>query len=265
MPSQKLTELTLTNSASTDDVLYIVTDYQPGDPILSGYSRQIYYSALTQSMGFVSVTNNVDNSIVTATDTPKVVNGENNLKFSGTSLSLTGATNVTGKGTYTTLRVGSGSTTVSATSVSTIVSARKGTPQSLTSGVSAIISGWTNLYTSNASEWNPTTGVFTATKNGIYRVSSVITFDTHTSPAVNTEYNGIIARNGTNNQVGAFYVPVSGVTAPVQVWAHSFIVLSVGDTITFIARQNTGSNLNMGTSENLNMITIEEVRTIITV
>lgn len=50
MPDKKLTELPIATAATSSDVLYIVNDYTEGDPILTGDSKQIYFSSITESI-----------------------------------------------------------------------------------------------------------------------------------------------------------------------------------------------------------------------
>ena len=50
MPDKKLTELPIATAATSSDVLYIVNDYTEGDPVLTGDSKQIYFSAITESI-----------------------------------------------------------------------------------------------------------------------------------------------------------------------------------------------------------------------
>lgn len=57
MSNQKLTELPISTSALDGDVFYIVTDYVEGDPLLTGDSKQIYFSSITDSI--TSITGNL--------------------------------------------------------------------------------------------------------------------------------------------------------------------------------------------------------------
>jgi hypothetical protein len=50
MPDKKLTELPIATAATSSDVLYIVNDYTEGDPVLTGDSKQIYFSSITESI-----------------------------------------------------------------------------------------------------------------------------------------------------------------------------------------------------------------------
>jgi hypothetical protein len=260
MPSKRLTDLNLITSASNGDLLYIVNNYQPGSPTLTGDSRQIFYSAFTQSLNTVSLTNNSDNSVVTSTGTSNIV-GQSNLKISGTSLNLTGATNVTGKGTFDSLKLTGTTPTLTATSVPTLVVATKNTTQTVVNNSLTTITGWTNQISVNGSGWDPTTGVFTAGRFGLYKFTVMITFDTHVSQAINTEYQVIIHSPLFGDQsIGVFNTPVLGVTGPVQVVATSALILLAGSTIQFRAFSNTGITLNIGSASDLNSVMIEELR-----
>jgi len=264
MPSQKLTELPLDSSPVGGDVLYIVTNYTNGSPTLTGDSQQIYYSAFTQNLGdFPTLSNNNNNSIVTATGGSDL-NGESNLQFNGSTLGITGTTNVTGIGTYGSLRLtGTSTSGITGASVSTIISATKGTTQSIPSGVPTIVTGWTNNYTSNASEWNATTGTFTATKVGsyLYRICGAVTLQSHGAPSANTEYTLTLKKNDVVNQIGAFYNQATGATVPVQIWVDSWVTMSAGNTLQLEVLQITGVELAVGTAAPLNLFTIEEMTT----
>lgn len=50
MANKKITDLNLSLSANSTDRLYIVTDFESGSPTLTGDSKQIMFSALTQSI-----------------------------------------------------------------------------------------------------------------------------------------------------------------------------------------------------------------------
>jgi len=142
--------------------------------------------------------------------------------------------------------------------LSTFVQAYKDTTQTIATSVNVVITGFTNTFINNAAEWNATTGVFTATKASWYSVSANITYSAATD-TVNTEYGIGVAKNGnviSNNRI--FVENGQTVATFKQVGTMSTIVqLAIGDTISSVAYQGSGSNRSIHT--NGTYISIQEL------
>jgi hypothetical protein len=140
----------------------------------------------------------------------------------------------------------------------TYIQAYKDTTQTIATGVNVAITGFTNTFINNAAEWNATTGVFTATKASWYSVSANVTYSAAVD-TVNTEYGIGVTKNGnviSNNRT--FVENGQTVATFKQVGTMSTIVqLSIGNTITAVAYQASGSNRTLHT--NGNYISIQEL------
>jgi hypothetical protein len=131
-------------------------------------------------------------------------------------------------------------------SVPTFVQARNASGQTIASGLpSPIITNWTNVETQNAAEWNPTTGVFTATKAGTYFVSVNVWFNSTTAP-LNTQFACSFRKNGSLISA-AYYYSESGTVGIVRNvgFASAIIPVVAGDTIDFRAFQNSGVSISL--------------------
>jgi hypothetical protein len=143
-------------------------------------------------------------------------------------------------------------------SPATYIMASNGSAQTIPNITQTTVSGWTNQTAINASEWNPTTGVFTATKAGVYLVTGNITYASATD-VINTEYGMGVALNDaivTNSRLFVQLNQTSSSYKQTNVGA-SIISVAVGDTITIKAAQFSGSNRTLHT--NGNTITIQEL------
>jgi hypothetical protein len=259
MANQTITQLPLTSLASTGDVFYIVNDYESGSPTLTGSSAQIYFSAINQSISGVSLTNNVNNAVVTATGTSPGLNGESNLTFNGSNLSVTGSTTSTGKATFGNLLIGTGST-ITATTQGTTIVARKPS-QNFTTGTVTTVSGFTTfLIRNNWSEFDRTTGVFTATKSAVYRMTANMNFGTAAS-TVNGEFALMVYKNSTEIARGVTYAYTTASTYK-GVRVHVIINVEPGDTLTFRAFQNGVASVGILANAAYQQFTIEELRNI---
>jgi hypothetical protein len=122
------------------------------------------------------------------------------------------------------------------------------------------LTNWFNSTAINAAEWNPTTGVFTATKAGTYIVTINLTFASAVDN-VNAEYSANILKNGTNFGQSRLFVQVTQSAASFKQpnVGTCIVPLAPGETITFLAMQFTGANRTLHT--NGNAITIQELPT----
>lgn len=203
-------------------------------------------------------------NISTLTTTASTVNG--NLTVTGTTNTgaLTASTlNLTtiGSGTsVTNLGITSGGAIVTGSTMfpATYIMAQNGSGQIIPTNVQTTITNWANITAINASEWNPTTGVFTATKDGTYLVSGNITYAAVTD-TLNIEYAVNVFKNGVSLSQGRNFVQLNQTGASFKQTNAAVILVSVvaGDTLGVAAGQFSGSDRALHT--NGNTITIQEL------
>ena len=134
-------------------------------------------------------------------------------------------------------------------STSTYIAAAKTTAQTCSTATTTRITNFSNNVAINAGEWNATTGIFTATKAGIYAVSASIQMASiNTSNAF--EISLTINKSGVVASVGRFFNNTSTTwnQFPPSVQTNTIVQLNVGDTIDMGVWQNSGSNWNTYTS-----------------
>jgi hypothetical protein len=125
-----------------------------------------------------------------------------------------------------------------------------------------IMTGWTNTIAQNASEWNRTTGVFTATKFGTYSVSAAATY----APIVGTvgqQYNIAIVKNGVDQSIVLRFVEEATSISRATGVVSSIVSLSPGDTMSVNLYHVLGSSRPLAASLAQNFLNIEEIPTII--
>lgn len=74
----------------------LTTTNQSNIVTINTTTGQLYYTASSAFGGGVTINNNVDNYILTATGTANTINGEANFRFNGSTLSVTGSLNSSG-------------------------------------------------------------------------------------------------------------------------------------------------------------------------
>jgi hypothetical protein len=129
-----------------------------------------------------------------------------------------------------------------------------------TGGSGLVITNWSNSIAINASEWNPTTGVFTATKAGTYIVTINLTYASIIDN-VNAEYSANINKNGGNVGQSRIFVQVTQIAPSFKQpnVGTGIVSLVPGDTITFSAVQFTGGDRYL--HSNGNALSIQELPT----
>jgi hypothetical protein len=138
-------------------------------------------------------------------------------------------------------------------SVPTLVQAQNGSAQSIPHNTGTTITNWTNLTAQNAAEWNPTTGIFTATKAGVYVVSAGILFAQCTAN-LNTEFSIAIG--------DAFAYHIAQTTSAIQRptgFVTSLLVLNIGDTFRVTTYHGQGGPVALNSEAWSNTINIREL------
>jgi hypothetical protein len=146
-------------------------------------------------------------------------------------------------------------------SQATYLYTQKTATQTITSASVTTLTTWGSPVISiNAGEWNGTTGVFTATKAGLYEVSAVLQMGNETYAFAGGEIGLLILINGSSIGVGRWFVPTASYSGlPPSIYASALVNLSVG-TIVSVAVSNF-SGASRTTFTNGTFITIKELPT----
>ena len=204
-----------------------------------------------------NVTGDVSGNATTATTAGNITATSNTTLTSLSNLATVGTiTSGTWSGTSIAVANGGTGATSAATAVtnlgfstSTYIAAAKTTAQTCSTATTTRITNFSNNVAINAGEWNATTGIFTATKAGIYAVSASIQMASiNTSNAF--EISLTINKSGVVASVGRFFNNTSTTwnQFPPSVQTNTIVQLNVGDTIDMGVWQNSGSNWNTYTS-----------------
>jgi hypothetical protein len=148
-------------------------------------------------------------------------------------------------------------------SIPTLVQAQNTSAQSVANNVvpATIITNWTNLLAQNAAEWNPTTGVFTATKAGVYLVSTNLTYGAVANTLAGQQVNVSIRKNTTDQAISLQIAEVTSTTIRSTGTVTAVVSLAVGDTITIRTYHNLGNTATLSSQSN---VTIQEIASRIT-
>ena len=138
-------------------------------------------------------------------------------------------------------------------SVPTLVQAQNASAQLINHNTGTTITNWTNVTAQNAAEWNPTTGVFTATKAGVYVVSAGLLYNDCTAN-INTEFS--IALND------AFAYHIAQTTSLIKRptgFLTQIIRMAIGDTFRLQTYHNQGNPIALNIEAWSNTINIREL------
>jgi hypothetical protein len=214
--------------------------------ILSAFDR-VFAASFTGSLsGTASWATNVAGTVETASF---VTNLNQDVTITGSLTVITGSIILSPESTIT------GSTI----NQPTLVQARNTSGQSISNNAVATVTNWTNIFTQNAAEWNPTTGVFTATKAGVYLVSTNLTYASVANTANGQQINVAIRKN-TTDQVISMQLTSAATTSLRSTGAATGVVsLAVGDTVDIRAYHNLGNTATLSTQAALCSITIQQI------
>jgi hypothetical protein len=147
----------------------------------------------------------------------------------------------------------------------TLVQATNTSGQSIGNNVSPsiIVTGWTNLTTQNATEWNPTTGVFTATKSGTYLVSSNLTYAAKSANQSGNVSNVSVFKNSTAQSISTIAALNTASVIRAMGTAIAIVNLAIGDTITIRTYHDLVGTATLSTTTGLNNVTIQQIESTI--
>lgn len=149
-------------------------------------------------------------------------------------------------GTFTTLRGNSLAKVIADTP----------TAQSVANNTVTDVTNWTERV-DTGSNFNPTTGVFTAPRTGHYIVSGVVSYAS-AAQAVGSEASALLYKNGSQARAARFVVAAAATLALQSPYVTVDIDLAANDTLKLSAFQTSGGAVN--TVSNINTVfTIVEV------
>jgi len=127
--------------------------------------------------------------------------------------------------------------------------------ESIPSGSGTTITGWTTKFDRLGTNWNASTGTFTAPTSGIYVVNVGITFSATTAAIGNVFRVQVLGPGGAYYCLGTTQASTTTNTA-YSASASCAVQANGGQTIVTQAYQNTGSPVTLSNSANLNYISI---------
>jgi hypothetical protein len=125
-----------------------------------------------------------------------------------------------------------------------------------TSTVTAI-TGWTLVSDRIGTNFNASTGVFTAPSTGYYRVSAQLAYSA-AAGSINAAYEAIVLANGTQICAGAVFQQSTGSEA-VTVSADCIVSVNASQTISISAGQTSGASRTLSTTTGLNYVSINRI------
>jgi hypothetical protein len=128
------------------------------------------------------------------------------------------------------------------------------TGQSFTSGTAATVTGWTKVYDRLSTNFNASTGIFTAPATGYYQISAQLTWISAAN-VVATAVAAEISVNGTIEAIGLNY-QTSTSTSPNSVQVSGVVALTSGQTLSLLGLQTSGTTRTLqglGTSSYLSI------------
>ena len=144
-------------------------------------------------------------------------------------------------------------------SVPTLVQAQNASAQLINHNTGTTITNWTNLTAQNAAEWNPTTGVFTATKAGTYSVSAHLFYVGSTANAIGNEANVGVSLNSNAVAVASNTATTTSAVDRPTGFASVIVNLVPTDTIRIISFQNLGGPRSLSTNFWRTVLSINEI------
>lgn len=132
-----------------------------------------------------------------------------------------------------------------------------GTP-SVPSGVATTVTGWTKVADRLNSDFDGSTGIYTAPVSGYYHISAGISFAASASSAVGAPYQ-IVVEVGTTYECSN--VSYANTTAPIahNVDVSCVVAMGAGQTAQIVAIQNSGSPVSLSGSGPQNFLSIARV------
>ena len=148
--------------------------------------------------------------------------------------------------------------------VPTVIFARNISAQTIGSNVipTTVLTNWTNVIRQNGAEWNPVTGLFTATKAGTYQISAAMAYAAITG-TVGQQYNIAIVKNGIDQSIVLNFIQDATSMIRPTGTVTSIVTVEPGEIISINVYHVTGANRTMFGNAAANYISIQEIPTLI--
>lgn len=147
----------------------------------------------------------------------------------------------------------------------TKIFATKGDGQSISSDISTKITGWNTTQIENATiggDWKPTTGEYTVSDAGWYRVTATLTYEKGSITAGN-EYNVQVRKNGQAPPVGSLprFTEATNSSVPEGIAINTGLLVSLvkcaaGDKLSVWSFHNRGSSRSLIVTGNPSLCTV---------
>lgn len=131
--------------------------------------------------------------------------------------------------------------------------------QTLTNNTVTTITGWTKVFDRVNSNFNASTGTFTAPTTGYYQVSGQLSFSAVTASSVNETFQIRAVANGTPVAIGQTPSQTTSSINYSVVLPETTVLLSSGQTIIIQGFQNSGSSLALATGSGENIVSINRI------
>jgi hypothetical protein len=141
----------------------------------------------------------------------------------------------------------------------TYIRANNVSGQSIPNSTTTTITNWTNVTVQNAAEWNPTTGIFTATKAGTYSVSAHLFYVGSTANAIGNEVNVGVSVNSNAVAVATNTATTTSAVDRPTGFASVIVNLVPTNTIRIISFQNLGGPRSLSTNFWRTILSISEI------
>lgn len=120
-----------------------------------------------------------------------------------------------------------------------VVNALNASGQSIPTGVSTLVTNWSNTVNKNPGPWNPTTGIFTTATTGVYRLCATLLLAPASVTASNS-YTAAWLLNGSAILTQGQFIAASSSAVRPTIFLDVVASLTAGQTVGVYVNQNSG-------------------------
>ncbi len=131
--------------------------------------------------------------------------------------------------------------------------------QAVATGATAVLTGWTTSFDSHGA-FNASTGIFTVSAAGFYRISALITPLSAAYTAGSARYHAIFLSGTAASTISLSGVQATTTAAYIAMQGSTLMYYKAGDTISLSWENNSGTSCSLLTSASSNWITIERIK-----